>query len=113
MLDLFDPKQVRSELADVTHVVNCSRGGNDVMLKGLKNLLAACREQGVRRFVHLSSVAVYGNPPPPDSVHETAPTKPEPESYGWVKLQQGDMVKEAAQAGLSSIVLCPPNISGA
>jgi nucleoside-diphosphate-sugar epimerase len=62
--------------------------------------------------VHLSSVAVYGDPPPPDSVHETAPTKPEPESYGWVKLQQDDMVKEAAQAGLSSIVLCPPNISG-
>ena len=112
MLDLLDPKQVHSELAGVTHVVNCSRGGNDVMLKGLKHLLTACRAHGVQRFVHLSSVAVYGDPPPRESVHETAPTKPEAASYGWVKLQQDDMVKEAAQAGLSSIVLCPPNISG-
>src|SRR6185503_20073057 len=66
----------------------------------------------VQRFVHLSSVAVYGDPPPAESVHESAPTKPENGSYGWIKLQQDQLVKEAAIAGLPSVILCPPNISG-
>src|SRR4051794_40362052 len=50
MLDLLDPKQVDSQLAGATHVINCSRGGDEVMLKGLKNLLAACRQHRVQRF---------------------------------------------------------------
>jgi nucleoside-diphosphate-sugar epimerase len=57
-------------------------------------------------------VAVYGDPPPLQSVQEDAPTNPVPGSYGWLKLQQDQMVMKAAAKGLPSLILCPPNISG-
>ncbi len=112
MLDLLDPHQVEAALKGVTHVVNCSRGGDEVMLTGLRNLLAAARKHRVERFVHLSSVAVYGDPPPPESTRENAPTRPANGTYGAVKLKQDGMVAAAAASGLPSAILCPPNIAG-
>ena len=111
-LDLLDSAGVNAALKGVTHVINCSRGGDDVMIQGLHNLLVAGRKQRIKRFVHLSSVAVYGDPPTADSATETGRTAPKPGSYGWTKLKQDRMVMRAADAGLPSVVLCPPNISG-
>jgi nucleoside-diphosphate-sugar epimerase len=112
-LDLLDKTALANNLRGITHVVNCSRGTDDVMLKGLRNLLETSRRAGVRRFVHLSSVTVYGDPPSPDSVTEDGRTTPERNSYGWIKLLQDRMVEKAAADGLSSLSLCIPNISGA
>ncbi len=112
MLNLLDAGQVEAALKGVTHVVNCSRGDDAVMLTGLRHLLTAARKQRVERFVHLSSVAVYGDPPPAESTRETAPTRPAAGSYGAVKLKQDDMVAAAAASGLRSTILCPPNIAG-
>jgi nucleoside-diphosphate-sugar epimerase len=83
------------------------------MIDGLRNILAACRSAGVRRFVHLSSVLVY-DPPPPESTDEDAPAIPQPgaESYGFMKLEQDKMVQGAAKSRLPAVILCPPNISG-
>lgn len=111
-VDLLAPDSIASPLEDCTHVVNCSRGDEPVMLKGLKNLLKQCKQQNVRKFVHLSSVAVYGDPPPAESVNESADTQPAKGSYGWIKLQQDKMVQSAARSGLPATVLCPPNILG-
>lgn len=113
-VDVADRAALAAVIAGATHVVNCIRGPRPVMIDGLRNVLAACRAAGVRRFVHLSSVLVYGDPPPPESVREAAPAKPQPgpESYGAIKLEQDQMVQEAARRGLASVVLCPPNISG-
>jgi nucleoside-diphosphate-sugar epimerase len=111
-VDLLSREQLCESLRGCTHVVNCSRGENPVMLKGLENLLSASRQAGVTRFVHLGSVAVYGDPPPVESAAEDAPTRPEKESYGWMKLKQDAQVHAAANAGLSSVILCPPNIIG-
>jgi nucleoside-diphosphate-sugar epimerase len=68
--------------------------------------------QRVRRFVYLSSVAVYGDPPSTGSVHEESEARPEPGSYGAVKLSQDRMVARAVAGGLSCAILCPPNITG-
>lgn len=111
-VDILDRKQLKEALKGCTHVVNCTRGGALVMNKGLRNMMRAAKREGVRRFVHLSSVAVYGDPPHPESVKESAPAEPAKKTYGAVKLQQDQMVEAAHQAGLSSVVLCPPNISG-
>lgn len=113
-VDIADRVALAGVMRDATHVVNCTRGSRGVMIDGLRNILAACRSAGVRRLVHLSSVMVYGDPPHPDSHHEDAPCKPlrGAESYGLVKLEQDKMIQKAAAAGLASVVLCPPNISG-
>src|SRR5262249_16240853 len=62
---------------------------------------------------HLSSVMVYGDPPATNSNVESGTTAPQHGTYGWVKLQQDQMVEKAAQQGLPCVILCPPNISGA
>lgn len=111
-VDLLDKVQLRGALEGCSHLVNCSRGDDRVMLEGLASLIEAARGAGVERFVHLSSVAVYGDPPAPGSEREDGPTRPAPASYGWVKLKQDAMLMEAARRGLNSVSLCPPNISG-
>ena len=113
LIDVCNADEVLKALAGCTHVVNCTRGGADVMFGGLRNLLAASQKQKVVRFVHLSSVMVYGDLPHLDSRTEAAPTKPAKNTYGWIKLKQDEMVQKAAQNGLQATILCPPNISGA
>jgi len=111
--DLLDKESIAAALRGCTHVVNCSRGDTKVMLSGLRNLLAVASNIGVRGFIHLSSVMVYGDPPGPDSASETAATPRQPiASYGGLKLHQDLMVKGAARAGMPGLILCPPNISG-
>lgn len=111
-VDLLDKATLQGALNGCTHVVNCSRGEDDFMIQGLRNLLEVARAEKVERFVHLSSVAVYGDPPHPLSITEDAPTEPAKGSYGWVKLHQDTMVAKAAKEGLNAITLCPPNIGG-
>ena len=110
-VDLLIKEQVELALAGCTHVVNCALGSADAALKGLRNLLAASRKNKVERFIHLSSVLVYGDPPPRDSVHENARTNPTGD-YGHLKLKQDQMVQQASREGLPAVILCPPNISG-
>jgi nucleoside-diphosphate-sugar epimerase len=110
--DLLSLDETRAALAGCTHVVNCSRGTRALMFQGLENLLTASLELGVERFVHLSSVAVYGDPPPPESVHEDAPANPARGSYGWDKLQQDVLVQDACRRGLPSVLVCSPYMTG-
>ena len=111
-VDIMSPAKLAPVLDGVTHVVNCTRGSTAVMLQGLKNLLDASKDAKVKRFVHLSSISVYGDPPAADSMSEDAPANPDPGTYGWEKLKQDEMVEAAHASGLASVVLCPPNISG-
>jgi nucleoside-diphosphate-sugar epimerase len=110
--DLLVPQQLRAALADCTHVINCMRGEDRVMLAGLDHLLHECQRNRVQKLVHLSSVAVYGDPPPAAAASEDAPARPAPGSYGALKLEQDRRVQRAAQRGLPAVVLCPPNIIG-
>lgn len=113
-VDIGDRAALAALLGGATHVVNCTRGGHDVMIDGLAHVLAECRRAGVARFVHLSSVLVYGDPPPAPTWTEDGPVDDHqaPDSYGGMKLKQDRMVERAAREGLPSVVLCPPNISG-
>ena len=59
-LDLRDAPTLRRGLAGVRAVVHCAVGDRAVTVDGTRALLAASKAAGVRRFVHISSVAVYG-----------------------------------------------------
>lgn len=111
-VNILSSTELEKQLAGCTHVVNCSRGDETVMLKGLRTLIKSCLRLRVKRLVHISSVAVYGDPPHPRSTEESAPTEPEKRSYGWIKLQQDNLARKAAEKGLPAVLLCPPNISG-
>lgn len=111
-VDVTDARQVHEAVEGCTHVVNATRSTNAVMLRGLENVLEACRAAGVRRYVHLGSVSAYGDRAPGTVLTEDA----EPgclTDYGEMKLEQDRMVAKACAAGLPSLILVPPNISGA
>ena len=59
-LDLRDPAGLGGALAGVTAIVHCAVGDRTVTVDGTRALLAAAAHAGVRRFVHISSIAVYG-----------------------------------------------------
>ena len=58
-IDLLVRDQVDAALRGCTHVVNCALGGADAALRGLRNLLAACRKHKVERFIHLSLSLIH------------------------------------------------------
>jgi nucleoside-diphosphate-sugar epimerase len=110
-VDVLSPASVRRALEGATHVVNCTAGTTDVLVKGMKNILAACHACRIERLVHLSSVLVYGDRPEPESERETAKPKPSP-GYAKAKLRQDRLVQTATRRGLSTVTLCIPNVSG-
>ncbi len=112
LVDLMDRDSIGKAIEGCSHVVNCARGKSNVMVDGMKNLVEACREARPERLVHISSVAVYGDDFAIPAISEDHPTHPEKGSYGWKKLKQDEMVQQAAKNGLSSVIVCPPNISG-
>ncbi len=111
--DLCDRAAVDRAVRGCDAVVHLAWGDHAVMQRGLENLLRAAVDQGVRRFVHISSVAVYGNHPPADSVSEAAPARPTDMAYGNEKLEQERRVlRHWKRHGLNAVILRPPNVYG-
>ncbi len=59
--DVLSKTQLRSAMEGCDAVVHCAVGNEAVTVSGTQNVLAMAHEMGIRRVVHLSSVAVYGN----------------------------------------------------
>src|SRR5262249_45574435 len=113
MGDLCDRSAVEKAVEGCDAVVHLARGSRRDMKKGLENLLAAATARGVSRFVHMSSVAVYGNNPPADSVSETEPAHKTDMAYGNAKLEEEELVGSCGRRfGLPVVILRPPNIYG-
>jgi nucleoside-diphosphate-sugar epimerase len=110
--DLRDANGLVKAIEGCTHVVNCALGEDRELVACMNNLVKACRARGVQRLVHLSSVTVYGDPPGPDCVHETGVPRPKRGSYGYHKLRQDDVARDAHRSGLDTAVLCLPHVTG-
>ncbi len=78
---------------------------------GTATILDACRGTDVRRFVHLSSAEVYGQPErnPVDEAQRTQPRSP----YGAAKLGAEALVAALAPViGLEAVILRPFSVYG-
>jgi len=113
VVDVCDTDAVAAAMRDCSVVVNCTRGDEKAMLDGLQTMLRVAQKSHVRKFIHLSSLAIYGDNPAPDSVTEEGKTGgPWLNPYGRLKLAQDDLVFKAHRAGLPCYILCPGNIGG-
>lgn len=111
--NLSDKEAVDKALEGANIVVNCARVPENRILDATNNLINACQAHGVERLIHLSSVAVFGETPAPESVSEDAPVIAEKRSYGDFKARQDALIQKACEEGrLKASVLCIPNISG-
>jgi len=111
--DVLNIESLRKAIKGCTHVVNLSLGAFNELPTGITNIIKVCNECGVNRLIHLSSITVYGDSPSKESEFETGPVLAKKGTYGWFKAQQDLIVEEANNKGLSSVVLCPPHITGA
>jgi nucleoside-diphosphate-sugar epimerase len=112
VVDLLDPEQVAQAVNACDVIVNCALGNDAAMYRGLKNLLAAVRRQRPARFIHLSSLAIYGEDPAPESASEAGRPDPGRNPYGIAKLRQDELVLELGGSGVPVYILCPGIITG-
>lgn len=111
--DLCDRASVIKAVQECDAVVHLARGEPRVMRQGLDNVLRAAVNVKVKRFVHVSSVAVCGSHPPSESSSESVPARSPDTEYGREKLQQEHRVLAYARRyGLPAVILRPPTVYG-
>jgi predicted dehydrogenase/nucleoside-diphosphate-sugar epimerase len=83
-----------------------------VTVGGTQNLVEVARAAGVRRFVHVSSIAVHGNDISGD-LDETTPIRPtRGDDYSESKAAAEEIVRRAAGAGLPALIIRPGCVYG-
>jgi nucleoside-diphosphate-sugar epimerase len=98
--------------AAVVSMVAPMRAAWEVNCLGTRRLLTACRDSGVRRFVHVSSVAAYGFEFP-DGVDESWPMITNGNSYTDTKITGEHLVLTAHAAGeLDCTIIRPADVYG-
>jgi nucleoside-diphosphate-sugar epimerase len=79
-----------------------------------RKLVAACRKRGIRRFVHMSSIAVHGADPTPECAHEDSATigRYPGQEYSNLKAAAELEVHRAIREGLAAVILRPTIVYG-
>ena len=123
--DLGDPAAVSHAVQGVErifHVGAAMKGWREDFesgtIWGTRNILAACRDHGVRRLVHVSSMSVLdhaGNDPSVPLTEQSA-LEPYPQRrglYTQTKLQAEEMVRTAiAERSVDAVIVRPGQIFG-
>ncbi len=82
-------------------------------VEGTRNVLAACAEAGVRRFVHCGTEAALMAGDPLVHVDETAPLRPDSRApYPATKAQAELAVREANRGGFETVAVRPRFVWG-
>jgi nucleoside-diphosphate-sugar epimerase len=117
--DIRDDEAVRAATAGVDVVYHCVAevplrrdpvAQRSVNVEGTSTLLAACRDSGVGKVVHLSSSAVFGIPRSNPVRRDTVPAPVE--EYGAAKLAAEWACLRATASGLDVTIVRPRTILG-
>ncbi len=120
--DLDDEAVLRRLTADCDAVVHCAVGTAwgqrkeifKVTVDGTRKLAEAALANGVKRFVHLSTISVYGDElTMTGPIDETTPVKPVTGSeYGESKSAAEKVVNDLAARGLPAVIFRPARVFG-
>lgn len=110
-LDVMSPARVEDALAGFDVIVDLTRGLPDLMATMSRNIIRAATKHRVRKVVHLSSIAIYGKLPGPESATEAAVPVPD-DDYGAAKFRQDELMLAMHRAGIPAVLICPANIYG-
>jgi len=109
-MDLMNIDTIEKALQDVTEVVHCAKGPNEVTVQGTRNLLEASLRNGIKQFVHLSTTEVYGNVT--DEIDENAPLQYTDNAYNRMKVDAEKVCLEYIGKGLAITILRPSIVYG-
>src|SRR5690606_2554631 len=112
--DMLDADSLARAVAGCDAVVNLAHGDDKTTKKQTTNLVDACTRAGVRRLVHVSSMAVHvPSPGVPVLTEATAPIKRWGEAYSDAKAAGEAVVTAAGTRGaLETVVLRPTIVYG-
>ena len=105
--DVTDPASLGPALAGSDAFIHLALGSDRGIGLGTRHLVAAAHETRVRRFVHMSSTAVYGLKPRPPVAGEATPLEHLGQPYGDAKIRAERAVWAAIAKGLPAVVLRP------
>jgi nucleoside-diphosphate-sugar epimerase len=109
--ELVKGSEVVYHLAAAFRQINVSKHHYwDVNVEGTRNLLDAAFRFGVRKYIHCSTIGVYGNVqrPPADENSPIAPA----DYYQLTKYEGERVVQEYVDRGLDAITILPAGIYG-
>jgi UDP-glucose 4-epimerase len=106
--DLFDDAALAPALSGVDTVVHCA--WTDDGAQSTRRLLEAATASGVGRFVHLSSVAVYGAAE--GTIDEQTPPRAPLDGYARSKIASEADCRRAAAGGMRVCILRPALVYG-
>jgi len=98
-----------NKFKDIDYIINCSTGNSKVIENGTKNILDACLQSNVKKYIHLSSVDIFGKLD--GNIFEDTDTKPET-PYGYSKLESEKICQEYIKKGQSITILRPSIVYG-
>lgn len=110
MADVMDPKSIREAMRGVDLVVNCTKGAGSVIRESIHHVLKAAKEEGVKRVVHMSTIAIYGDRS--GVVDETSAFSRSGSDYGDSKIDTEEACWQFARDGLPIVVLRPTIVYG-
>jgi nucleoside-diphosphate-sugar epimerase len=111
LCDILDPHQIRQAMGGVSCVIHCAKGpSKQSIVQGTRNMLAAALDQGVERFVYLSTAEVYGNPA--GKIDEMLPCQKTGNLYGDAKMEAEETCWEYQAKGLPVTVIRPSIVYG-
>jgi nucleoside-diphosphate-sugar epimerase len=117
--DVTDPAAAKQAMQDIDVVFHTAGvlEGNDVAAyhrvnhTGTEVMARAAAEAKVGRFVHVSSVAVYGYAS--GDISETRPVQPKPEAYSQSKaLGEAAVLHVGAETGMPVVAIRPAGVFG-
>jgi nucleoside-diphosphate-sugar epimerase len=84
----------------------------DFAIRSNQNILQACEELKVRKFIHISSISVYGDPPPSGLITEQSPRLASLKPYTSIKQTAEKIVLETKVSNTEVTVLQPSIVYG-
>jgi len=108
--DVLEQDSIENALDGIEVVIHCARDpAKGATVEGTRRLLDAIRVRRIKRLVHMSSIAVYGDA---DGVI-TEDTPPSPaDEYGADKLAEERLCQAASGPGLTVAVIRPSLVYG-
>jgi nucleoside-diphosphate-sugar epimerase len=109
LCDAVDPVALEKALDGVTYAVNSVLGTQTTMLAATRNICRAADRSGLRRIIHLSSMAVYG---PADGVVDEAASLRPLGGYAQGKARCEEVVRDFVSSGGDAVVIRPGCVYG-
>jgi nucleoside-diphosphate-sugar epimerase len=111
--DLLNPHSLKGFFEPDCIVINLAyswKGGDSANLQMAKNLIQACKAEGIKRLIHCSTAAVVGRASE-DLVTEETPCRPAT-TYGITKLKIEKIISEEGKSHFDVGVLRPTSVFG-